>query len=42
LTPLGWTLTEPLMALSDWGEAHSREIHEARARSNGGTDVKAA
>src|ERR1700749_3772218 len=23
LTQLGWTLTEPLMALADWGEAHS-------------------
>lgn len=42
LTPLGWTLTEPLMALSDWSETHGPEIHEARARSNGGTEVKAA
>jgi DNA-binding HxlR family transcriptional regulator len=32
LTPLGWTLTEPLIALSDWGAAHSNEVAEARAR----------
>jgi DNA-binding HxlR family transcriptional regulator len=25
LTPLGWTLTGPLLALSEWAEAHSRE-----------------
>ena len=31
LTPLGWSMTEPLMALSDWGNAHADEI--ARARS---------
>jgi DNA-binding HxlR family transcriptional regulator len=23
LTPLGWTLTEPLMALAEWGGAHA-------------------
>lgn len=47
LTQLGWTLTEPLMALSEWGEAHSRDIREARARRaaaarNGGAEVRAA
>jgi DNA-binding HxlR family transcriptional regulator len=45
LTQLGWTLTEPLMSLSEWGEAHSREIGEARARSakrNGRAEVRAA
>jgi DNA-binding HxlR family transcriptional regulator len=32
LTPLGWTLTEPLIALSDWGAAHREEVEEARSR----------
>ena len=31
LTPLGWTMTEPLIALSEWGEVHSKEVTEARA-----------
>jgi DNA-binding HxlR family transcriptional regulator len=30
LTPLGWTLTEPLMALADWSEAHLAEVTEVR------------
>ena len=32
LTPLGWTMTEPLIALSEWGDAHSGEVSDARAR----------
>jgi DNA-binding HxlR family transcriptional regulator len=36
LTPLGWTMTEPLIALSEWGEAHSKEVKEARALSRQG------
>src|SRR6266576_812123 len=32
LTPLGWTLTEPLLALSEWAEAHSREVADARSK----------
>lgn len=32
LTPLGWSITEPLVALSDWGEAHSEEVTDARAQ----------
>jgi DNA-binding HxlR family transcriptional regulator len=31
LTPLGWSMTEPLMALSDWGNAHADEIDRARS-----------
>jgi DNA-binding HxlR family transcriptional regulator len=31
LTKLGWSMTEPLMSLSDWGSAHEDEIVEARA-----------
>lgn len=33
LTPLGWTMTEPLIALSDWGAAHADEVADARSRS---------
>lgn len=32
LTPLGWTLTGPLVALSEWAEAHSREVADARSK----------
>jgi DNA-binding HxlR family transcriptional regulator len=37
LTPLGWTITEPLVALSEWGEAHAKHVAAARAhfRANG-------
>ena len=31
LTPLGWTITEPLVALSEWGEAHAKDVATARA-----------
>jgi DNA-binding HxlR family transcriptional regulator len=34
LTPLGWSMTEPLMALSEWGNVHAREIARARSRYN--------
>jgi DNA-binding HxlR family transcriptional regulator len=32
LTPLGWSMTEPLIALSEWGEIHSKEVTEARTQ----------
>lgn len=32
LTTLGWSMTEPLMSLSDWGEEHEDAIVEAQAR----------
>jgi DNA-binding HxlR family transcriptional regulator len=32
LTPLGWSMTEPLIALSEWGEIHSKEVTEARSQ----------
>jgi DNA-binding HxlR family transcriptional regulator len=38
LTPLGWTITEPLMALAEWGEAHQEEIERARLRYRIGDD----
>jgi DNA-binding HxlR family transcriptional regulator len=33
LTTLGWSLTEPLMSLSDWAEAHAGDVTEARGRN---------
>jgi DNA-binding HxlR family transcriptional regulator len=30
LTPLGWTMTEPLISLSEWGAAHGADVTEAR------------
>jgi DNA-binding HxlR family transcriptional regulator len=30
LTPLGWSMTEPLVALAVWGEAHADEVANAR------------
>lgn len=32
LTALGWTMTEPLIALSDWGATHASDISDARTR----------
>ncbi len=34
LTPLGWSITEPLVSLSEWSEAHADEVLDARD-SNG-------
>ena len=31
LTRLGWTITEPLVALAEWGEAHGKEVAQARS-----------
>ena len=33
LTPLGWTLTGPLIALSEWAEVHSGEVADARSKA---------
>jgi DNA-binding HxlR family transcriptional regulator len=30
LTPLGWALTDPLMALAEWQKEHGEEIRDAR------------
>jgi DNA-binding HxlR family transcriptional regulator len=38
LTPLGWAITEPLMALADWGETYEEEVECARLRYNLGGD----
>ena len=32
LTSLGWTLAAPMMALSEWAEAHSAEVSTSRLR----------
>ena len=31
LTPLGWSITEPLVALAEWYEAHGEEVRDARS-----------
>jgi DNA-binding HxlR family transcriptional regulator len=30
LTALGWTITEPLIVLSEWGVSHARDVSAAR------------
>jgi DNA-binding HxlR family transcriptional regulator len=32
LTPLGWSLTDPLMAMAEWQKQHSDEVDDARYR----------
>lgn len=32
LSPLGWTVTEPLVTLAEWGAAHAAEVADARTR----------
>jgi DNA-binding HxlR family transcriptional regulator len=32
LTPLGWSITEPLIVLSEWGKEHGEEVDAARSR----------
>ena len=33
LTALGWSVSEPLVALAAWGEAHDKDVTAARARA---------
>jgi DNA-binding HxlR family transcriptional regulator len=35
LTQLGWTMTEPLVVLAEWGEAHAAEVALAQAQGTG-------
>jgi DNA-binding HxlR family transcriptional regulator len=42
LTPLGWTLAEPLIALSEWGEQHGPRVTEARRQRAFGDSSAAA
>jgi DNA-binding HxlR family transcriptional regulator len=30
LTPLGWSMSEPLIVLAEWGKAHANEVLGAR------------
>jgi DNA-binding HxlR family transcriptional regulator len=39
LTPLGWSMTEPLIALSEWNESHGGEVTDARLRYRKGGEV---
>jgi DNA-binding HxlR family transcriptional regulator len=40
LTPLGWAITEPLMALAEWDETHQDEVESARHRYRAGDDQR--
>jgi len=35
LSPLGWTITEPLMALAEWHDANGERVREARITPRG-------
>jgi DNA-binding HxlR family transcriptional regulator len=39
LTPLGWSMTEPLISLSEWSESHAGEVTDARSRNRTGDRV---
>jgi DNA-binding HxlR family transcriptional regulator len=41
LTALGWSMTEPLIALADWGDAHGKDVTEARTRARVGNRAAA-
>jgi DNA-binding HxlR family transcriptional regulator len=30
LTPLGWSMTDPLMAVAEWGQEHEQEVADAQ------------
>jgi DNA-binding HxlR family transcriptional regulator len=34
LTQLGWSMTEPLISLAEWGAAHAAEVTAARSGSS--------
>jgi DNA-binding HxlR family transcriptional regulator len=42
LTTLGWTVTEPLVALSEWSEAHAAEVSIARRHYRSGSGPEGA
>ena len=41
LTALGWSMAEPLVALADWGEAHAKDVTEARTRARANNSAAA-
>jgi DNA-binding HxlR family transcriptional regulator len=42
LTTLGWSVSEPLVALAEWGEAHGKDVAEARTRARESNNSAAA
>jgi DNA-binding HxlR family transcriptional regulator len=40
LTPLGWTITQPLITLAEWGEEHASEVARDRSLYRFGRDVR--
>jgi DNA-binding HxlR family transcriptional regulator len=42
LTELGWSITEPLVALAEWSEQHAKEVAEARSRQEFETSAAAS
>jgi DNA-binding HxlR family transcriptional regulator len=42
LTPLGWSITEPLLALAEWDETNQEEVERARLRYRLGDEPAAA
>ncbi len=42
LTALGWSMAEPLVALAEWGEAHGKDVAEARTRARESNNSAAA
>lgn len=40
LSALGWTVTEPLVALAEWGAEHAAEVEEARSQVTQNGDAK--
>ena len=37
LTPLGWSMTDPLMAVAEWGQEHEQEVSDARLQYRSGS-----
>ena len=42
LTELGWSITEPLVALAEWSEEHAMEVTQARSRQRSHTPAAAS
>jgi DNA-binding HxlR family transcriptional regulator len=38
LTQLGWSMSEPLIALSDWGQAHTGDVAGAQGKASLGAN----
>jgi DNA-binding HxlR family transcriptional regulator len=42
LTELGWSITEPLVALAEWSEEHAMEVADARSRQHSDNSAAAS